>query len=170
MSPGEKGRKQLQEALDAYNSKTQPAASGVILHRKDNLVVDGTFKWVPCVWIFRDSDLVLMPATAIAAGEKSEESFHIRSDTQYKKPKSKTYPLQFGTALVYTSVLLETVRYEPSGYAPSPLDSNLQTMVGSTAVHAICKLGALEMSDLEKLLVCVQAVVEGKEPAAYLDK
>jgi hypothetical protein len=167
MSPGEKGHKQLQAALDAYNSKAQPAASGVILHRKDHIVVDLTFKWVPCVWTFRDSDLVLVPATE---GEDSEEVFHITSETQYKKPKEKTYPLQFGTDSVYTSVLLETVRYEPIGYAPSVLDSNLQTMVGSTAVHAMCKLGALGMSDLEKLLMCVQAVVEGKEPAAYLNK
>jgi hypothetical protein len=169
MSPGEKGRSLLQAALDDYNSKSQPATSGVILLRRDQLVVDGSYKWVPCVWTFRDKELVLVPATAVAAGDEHfEEVYPIQSDTQYKKPKSKHYPLQFGVAThVYTSVLLDTVTYMPSGYAPTPLD-NAQTRAGTTAVHGTCKLASLELKDLEKILVCIQAVVEGKNAGAYL--
>jgi hypothetical protein len=96
-----------------------------------------------------------------------ETKFKIQCNTQYKKPKSKHYPLQFGTAPVHTTVLLETVVYLPTGYANSPLDP--LTKPGNTDVRAMCKLGVLELADLEKLLLCIQAVIEGKSPKAYLD-
>jgi hypothetical protein len=168
MKHGESGLRKLQEAYDFYNAQPgNPAkASGVILHRKDQIVADGTYKWVPCIWKFEGNNaLTLTPVDTIA---QEAAAFPIQSNTQYKKPKSKHYPLQFGMRTpVYTSVLLETVVYEATGYANSPLDPI--TKPGTTAIQAVCKIASLDMKELEKLLFCVQAVVDGKPPGAYLN-
>ena len=137
-------------------------ASGLILHRKDNLVVNGKFKWVVSMWTFRDSALILTAQEPT----QHEETFEIRADTEYKKIKSKHYPMQFGKDVVHTAVVLQKVVNVPTGYAPSPLDP--LTRPGVTDVTAVCKLGALEVSELEKVLLCVQAVKEGKNPSSYL--
>mmetsp|Transcript_15828 Transcript_15828/g.23332 ORF Transcript_15828/g.23332 Transcript_15828/m.23332 type:complete len:125 (-) Transcript_15828:172-546(-) len=51
MAPGEVGHAKLKEAYDAFEALPDKAlASGVILHRRDEMVADMTFKWVPCFW------------------------------------------------------------------------------------------------------------------------
>lgn len=165
MKAGVEGHRMLQEAHDEYKQKAAslPKASGVILHRKDQMVVDGKFKWIPCIWKIEGSNLTLAPIGSIP---QEAEAFRINSSTQYKKPKSKHYPLQFGTSTVYTSALLETVTYGATGYANSPLDPLNQ--LGTNAVEGMGKIAALEMADLEKVLFCIQAVVEGKPAGTYL--
>ena len=164
MAATKAGHQQVEEALKAYDALGhQSKASGVVLHRKDQLVADMSFKWVPCLWKFEGNSLVLSPAAGITEAEA--DSFPIVSTTQYKKPKSKHYPLQFGTSTVYSTVLMEKVEYEASGYANSPLDA--VTRPGS-AMEASCKLASLDLGELEKLLFCFQAVIEGKDPETYL--
>ena len=173
------GHQQVQQAYDSYEAlKDKPAASGVILHRKDELVADLKFKWIPCIWkitaVAEDGNdsavLTLQPASGIA---QEENAYPIRNDTQYKAPKSKHYPLQFGTSALYTTAILQTVVYlNSSGFAPSPMDIvNPNVAAGAqSAVESMGKVASLEMKDLEKLLACIQAVKEGKSPDAYLSK
>mmetsp|Transcript_27261 Transcript_27261/g.31110 ORF Transcript_27261/g.31110 Transcript_27261/m.31110 type:complete len:163 (-) Transcript_27261:145-633(-) len=161
MSPA--GLQKYREAQGAHEiNGEKSSANGVILHRKDELVVDGKYKWIPCVWKLEGSILTLTPCS----GSEEVDTFHISSTTQYKKPKSKHYPLQFGTHAVFTSALLETVVHEATGYAPSPLDP-LST-AGMQAIQGMCKIAALEQDDLEKVLLCIQAVIEGKHPTTHL--
>lgn len=159
------GLNQYREAQEAYkNGDEKSLASGVILHRKDQPVLDGKYKWIPCVWKLEGSTLTMVPSSS----SLEVSAFRISTTTQYKKPKSKHYPLQFGKSPVFTSAILEKVIYEASGYAPSPIDPLSTGVVGSTAVQGMCKVAALEQEDLEKLLLCIQAVVDGKPAAAYL--
>lgn len=171
--PGETGKKLLEEAQAKYDALASPAtASGVILHRKDHLVVDGTFKWIPCIWTITGHTLELTPTSGVDGGSPGDgiETYPIRRTTQYKKPKSKHYPLQFGmTTKVYTTALLQTITYQPTGYAATPLDSPL-TSAGATGVESMCKLASTEEPALEKLLYCVQAIIEGKSATAYKDQ
>mmetsp|Transcript_22293 Transcript_22293/g.33704 ORF Transcript_22293/g.33704 Transcript_22293/m.33704 type:complete len:131 (-) Transcript_22293:74-466(-) len=111
-----------------------------------------------------DATLTLTPCS----GSEEADTFHLFDTTQYKKPKSKHYPLQFGTHPVFTSALLETVVHEVAGYAPSPLNP-MSNKAGMQAIHGMCKIAALEQVDLEKLLICIQAIVEGKHPTTYLE-
>jgi hypothetical protein len=94
--------------------------------------------------------------------EQQADVFQINLGTQCKKPKSKHCPLQFGASTVACSTaLLQTVVHQAMGHANSPLDP--LTRMGMTAVEGVCKIAAaLEDNELEKLLYCVQAVVEGK--------
>jgi hypothetical protein len=157
--PGETGKKLLEEAQAQYDALACPAtASGVILHPKDNLVVDGKFKWIPCIWTLEGRTLELVPTSGVAgcsAGDGRETFAIRRNSTQYEEPKTKHYPLQFGeTTKVYTTALRETVTCMPTGCAPSPLDSPL-TAAGATGVESMCKLASTESSSLEKLLLCI---------------
>mmetsp|Transcript_31931 Transcript_31931/g.52695 ORF Transcript_31931/g.52695 Transcript_31931/m.52695 type:complete len:177 (+) Transcript_31931:158-688(+) len=171
--PGETGKKLLEEAQAKYDALACPStASGVILHRKDHLVVDGTFKWIPCIWTMKGHTLELVPTSGVegASAGDGRETYSIRRNTQYKKPKTKHYPLQFGmTTNVHTTALLQTITYMPTGYAPTALDSPL-TSAGATGVESMCKLASTELPALEKLLYCVQAIIEGKSATAYKDQ
>mmetsp|Transcript_15649 Transcript_15649/g.45142 ORF Transcript_15649/g.45142 Transcript_15649/m.45142 type:complete len:172 (-) Transcript_15649:111-626(-) len=166
----EKGRRQLAEAHDAYKASSHPAASGIILHRKGQMVIDGKFKWIPCVWSFRDNALVLTPCAKEKVPGKNdtpkEETFEISEHNEYMKPKRKHYPIQFGRDDVHTTILLQKVVYAPTGYAPSALDPMHRPL--SEDMKTVCKLGALDLGDLEKILTCIQALVEGKPADAYL--
>ena len=106
---------------------------------------------------------MLSPVSGIT--EAQADLFPIVSTTQYKKPKTKHYPLQFGASAVYSSALLEKAEFEASGYAKSPLDP--VTKQGG-AMEAMCKIASLDLGELKKLLLCVQAVIDGKDPESYL--
>lgn len=165
MTLGEVGHAKLQEAYQAYEAlPRKAAASGVILHRRDLMVADGSFKWTPCLWELKGNALTLQPCGGLA---QEANSYPITNETQYKKPKTKHYPLQFGSSNVYTTALLEKVQYQASGYAASPLDAS-QITAGGQAMESMGKVASLEEKDLEKLLVCIQAVKDGKAPQAYL--
>mmetsp|Transcript_1716 Transcript_1716/g.2606 ORF Transcript_1716/g.2606 Transcript_1716/m.2606 type:complete len:168 (+) Transcript_1716:78-581(+) len=162
MSPA--GLQQYREAQQAYETNSKkPLASGVILHRKDQLVLDGGYKWMPCIWKLEGFTLTFTPCS----GSEEVDTYHLSDTTQYKKPKSKHYPIQFGTHAVFTSALLETVVHEATGYAPSPLDP-MSNKAGMQAIQGMCKIAALEQEDLEKILLCVQGVIDGKHPTTYL--
>ena len=167
MTFGDLGHAKLQEAYQAYEALTSKApASGVILHRRDQMVADGTFKWTPCLWKIMGNTLTLQHCGGIP---QEANSYQITKETQYKKPKTKHYPLQFGKSNVYTTALLENVQYQASGYAASPLDAT-QVTAGHQAIESMGKVASLQEKDLEKLLVCIQAVKEGKVPQAYLSQ
>ena len=164
---GDKGRALFARAHDDYDAtytphSAQTSASGCILWRKDTLVLDGGFKWMNCVWRIEGNALVLEPheSSSGALGR-----FFLTSETQFTKPKRKRYPLQFGTEPVYHSQLLETVTYGATGYARSPLDP--LASIGTTETRTFAKVGALDVGELEKLLLCVQAVSQGFPATHY---
>ena len=69
--------------------------------------------------------------------------------------------------MVHSSVLMGEAQYLPTGYANSLLDP-LAWPGGACDDAAMCKVASLEMAELEKLLMSIQAAVEGKAPETYL--
>ena len=175
LSLGQKGRALFVAAHQEHDSARggTSAASGVILHRKDHLVLDGGFKWVACLWRFQGQSLVLSPhlgadgARPPSGAAAAALRLRVRRDTQFTRPKRKNYPVQFGTATVHTATLLETVTYGPSGYANTVYMPHAPP-AGATGVRTVAKVAALERGELEKLLRCVQAVADGHKPDHYL--
>ena len=167
-SLGDKGRALFALAHDDYDASLTPrndartSASGVILWRKDKLVLDGGFKWMTCIWRFEGNALVLVPHD----GSGAPGRVFVTRETQFTAPKRKRYPVQFGAEQVHQSQLLETVTYGATGYARSPLDP--LASVGTTETRAVAKVASLDVGELEKLLLCVQAVREGRPAGHYL--
>eukprot|EP00586_Coscinodiscus_wailesii_P020497 CAMPEP_0172505996 /NCGR_PEP_ID=MMETSP1066-20121228/191011_1 /TAXON_ID=671091 /ORGANISM="Coscinodiscus wailesii, Strain CCMP2513" /LENGTH=112 /DNA_ID=CAMNT_0013282831 /DNA_START=313 /DNA_END=651 /DNA_ORIENTATION=+ len=103
------------------------------------------------------NNLLLTPTPE---GSGQTITIKLSAGTQFKKPKNKRYPWQFGMKeTVYTTVLLEPVIHAPTGYAPSPLDpANAHAFTEGHRFQA--KLGSMDLRELEKLLLCLQAATE----------
>ena len=120
-SLGDKGRALFALAHDDYDASLTPrndartSASGVILWRKDKLVLDGGVKWMTCIWRFEGNALVLVPHD----GSGAPGRVFVTRETQFTAPKRKRYPVQFGAEL-FRGAWCSLSRQSPRWSASSP--------------------------------------------------